>query len=150
MPRVRLPDGSIRDFPDQMSKAEIAAVVRREFPPPRPTTLEAGERARRANGAEVSFSQVMQRYLVHDAAGTPRGFRTSLDAAIDLADALPALIPPCPVKAPTTAPTVRDVAAPELQIAADIERHIRQSEGQARRPRRFEIVEHRRGRRKAV
>jgi hypothetical protein len=150
MIEVRCPDGSIARFPDGMSDAEIETVLRKEFPAPRPASLEPGERARRANGAEVSFSPVMQRYLVHDAAGTPRGFRISLDAAIDLADALPPLIPPRPVKAPTTAPTVRDVAAPELQIAADIERHIRQSEGQVRRHRRFDIVEHRRGRRKAV
>ena len=150
MTKVRLPDGSIEIFPDDMSHAVIEAILRKRFPPPRPKSLEPGERAWRGNGAEVSFSPVMQRYVVYDEAGTARGFRTSLDAAIDLADALPPLIPPRPVKAPTTAPTVRDVAAPELQIAADIERHIRQSEGQVRRHRRFEIVEHRRGRRRAV
>jgi hypothetical protein len=151
MTKVRLPDGSIEIFPDDMSHAVIEAILRKRFPPPRPKSLEPGERAWRGNGAEVTFSPVMQRYVVYDAAGTARGFRTSLDAAIDLADAI--LPPPQPRTKPEQQPAPKRVdvgVAAEGQIAADIESHIRRSEGQARRHRRFEIVEHKRGRRRAV
>jgi hypothetical protein len=127
MPSVRLPDGTIRDFPEGMSREQIAAVLRREFPAPRPATLEPGETHRR-NGASVSFSAPMGRYVVQDAAGTPRGFRLALDEAIDLADAL---LPPPP---PRIQP--RPALAPLMvrgSIEQDIERHIRQSEGNIRR-----------------
>jgi hypothetical protein len=140
MPRVRLPDGSIRNFPDEMSKAEIAAVLRKEFPAPQPGPLEPGERARRANGAEVSFNAVMARYVVLDSQGTPRGFRLTLDEAIDLADALPP--PPAPRIKPKSQPeTVQGIVTKHATIEQDIERHIRQSEGQARRAQRESIIQ---------
>jgi hypothetical protein len=150
MTKVRLPDGSIEIFPDDMSHAAIEAILRKRFPPPRPKSLEPGERAWRGNGAEVSFSPVMQRYVVHDAAGMPRGFRTSLDAAIDLADSI--LPPPQPRSKPEPQPVpTRDIGvAAESQIAADIDSHIRQSEGRSRRVQRQAIIERadrRRGRR---
>ena len=43
MPEVLCPDGSIAEFPDEMSEEEIAAVLCREFPEPRPCRLGAGE-----------------------------------------------------------------------------------------------------------
>jgi hypothetical protein len=150
MPRVRLPDGSIRTFPDDMSREQIAAALRKEFPAPRPTVLEPGETHRRLNGATVSFSAVMARYVVQDSAGTPRGFRLTLDAAIDLADAV--LPPPPPRSKPEPQPEpTRDIgAAAESQIAANIDSHIRQSEGRSRLVQRQAIIERagrRRGRR---
>jgi hypothetical protein len=151
MTKVRLPDGSIEIFPDDMSHAVIEAILRKRFPPPRPKSLEPGERAWRGNGAEVSFSPVMQRYVVYDAAGTARGFRTSLDAAIDLADSILPPPPPRSKPEPQPAPKRVDVgAAAEVQIAADIDSHIRRREGQSRRAQRASIIQKpnaRRGRR---
>jgi hypothetical protein len=142
MPRVRLPDGSIRDFPEGMSREEIAAVLRKEFPAPRPASLEPGSMHTRPNGAMVGFSPAIGRYIVHDAAGTPRGFRQTLDAAIDLADAI--LPPPPPRSKPEPQPVPKRVdvgAAAEGQIAADIDSHIRRREGQSRRAQRANIIQ---------
>ena len=137
MIEIRCPDHSIARFPEGTSDEQIAAALRREFPEQRPASLEPGERARRGNGAEVSFSPVMQRFVVEDASGTPRGFRTTLDAALDLADS----IAPLPVKAtpkpqPKPEPSRHEIAAAEHQIAEDIDIHIRQSESRNRRERR--------------
>ena len=74
----------------------------------------------------MAFSASIARYIVLDAAGTPAGFRHSLDEAIDLADALPPPRPSRPVKPEpktATAPAVSDA-----QIAYDVELHIRRSE----------------------
>src|SRR5688572_16170274 len=109
MPRVRLPDSSIRTFPDDMSREQIAAVLRREFPAPRPASLEPGETHRRPNGASASYSASMGRYVVQDSQGTPRGFRLTLDAAIDLADAVPPPPPPRSKPEPQPAPKRVDV-----------------------------------------
>ena len=139
MIEVRCPDGSIARFPDGMSDAEIEVVLRREFPEPRPTSLEPGEVAKRGNGATVGFSASMARYIVLDAAGTPAGFRLSLDEAIDLADALPPPRPPRPVK-----PESKIVIAPvmsDAQISHDVDLHIRQTKGEARRTRRASIIQ---------
>jgi hypothetical protein len=93
----------------------------------------------------------MQRYVVYDAAGTARGFRTSLDAAIDLADSILPPPPPRSKPEPQPAPKRVDVgAAAEVQIAADIDSHIRRREGQSRRAQRASIIQKpnaRRGRR---
>ena len=131
MIEVRCPDGSIARFPDGMSDAEIEAILRREFPEPRPLSLELGEVAKRDNGATVAFSASMARYVIQDAAGKPVGFRIGLDAAIDFADALPTPRAPRPVKpVPMTA---RAPAVSDAQIAHDVESHIRQSESRHRR-----------------
>jgi hypothetical protein len=89
MTAVQLPDGTIEHFPDDMPDTEIVAVLRKRFPPPRPESLQPGETHTRPNGASVSFSAVMGRYVAQNCQGRPYGFRPTLDAAIDLADTIP-------------------------------------------------------------
>jgi hypothetical protein len=93
MPDIELPDGSVASFPDDMSNAEIKAALRKQFPPPRPTSLAAGEAAQRTH-AIVTFNAEFERYAVHDSGGGFRGFRKSLDAAIDFADRIQPPPPP--------------------------------------------------------
>lgn len=138
MTDIRLPDGTIARFPDDMTGAEIEAVLQKQFPVPRPVSLKPGERARRGNGAEIAFSAVMQRYVISDAAGTPCGFRLTLDEALDFADILPPPRAPQPVKPePKTAmaPTSTDAL-----IAHDIDSHIRQWESRNRREQRQSVL----------
>jgi hypothetical protein len=132
---IELPDGSVASFPDDMSDAEIKAVLRKRFPPPPPTSLEPGERLPRKN-ASVVFNEQFGRFVVYDNAGRPHGFRPTLDAAIDLADTIPPP-PPSRVK-PKSAPKPEKPIEPEVaeaQICADIESDIRRREAQERQER---------------
>jgi hypothetical protein len=138
MPDIRLPDGSIARFPAGTSDAEIAAALRQRFPPPRPrpTTLQPGERELRDNGAEIVFVEEFSRYAVYDVAGTLRGFRPTLDEAIDLADSIQP--PPPPRVKPKPAPQLQERISPlaaERQIAAEVDRSIRLQESRDRRAR---------------
>lgn len=145
MIEIRCPDGSVAQFPEGTSDEAIATALRRQFPAPRPVSLEPGERARRGNGAVVTFNAVMGRYVVEDSQGKPCGFRSALDAALDFADSM---VPP-PVKAthkPEPGPKRAVPAVSDTLIAHDIDSHIRQSEGRARMVQR-QSINRRRGRR---
>ena len=145
MIEIRCPDNSIARFPEGTTDAQIADALRRQFPEPRPTSLKPGEWAHRANGASVTQSASMGRFVVYDAAGKPCGFRSTLDAALDFADSM---VSP-PVKAtqkpePGPKPAV-PAAVNDILIAHDIDDHIRQSEGRARMAQR-QSINRRRGR----
>lgn len=146
MREVLCPNGDIAEFPENMSDEQIEEILRREFlDEPRPASLAPGEWTHRRNGASVTLSASMGRYVAYDAGGKPRGFRQTLNAAIDLADALPPPAPPRSKPEPQPVPKRIDVGVvAERQIAADIDSRIRRSEGQARRTQRFEIVDRRR------
>jgi hypothetical protein len=136
MTAVQLPDGTIEHFPEDMPDAEIVAILRKRFPPPRPKSLQPGETHTRPNGASVSFSAVMGRYVAQNSQGRPYGFRPTLDAAIDLADTIPPS-PPSRVK-PKSAPKPEERIDPEMaeaQIRADVESNIRRREAQERQER---------------
>ena len=81
----------------------------------------------------------MDRYVVEDATKRPRGFRATLDEAIDFADALPPPRAPRPVKHEPK--TVTAPAMSDAQISHDVDLHIRQIKGQARRIRRASIIQ---------
>lgn len=145
MIEILCPDGSLAQFPDGTSDDAIATALRRQFPPPRPEALQPGEWAHRANGASIMLDATMSRFIVYDAAGTPRGFRLTLDEALDFADALP---PPRALRAvkpePVTVVLPREVS--NALVAHEVELHIRQTEGKARRAQRESINQRRRRR----
>lgn len=126
-----------------MSREEIVAILRAKFPP-RPASLEPGEWYHCANGCSVIHSAAMSRYVAYDRDGTARGFRPTLDAAIDLADALPPIPSPRTRPEPAPTPAAPDVFAAERELAANIDASIRRSQGEKRLRQRSEIVERRR------
>jgi hypothetical protein len=124
MAQVLCPDGSIAQFPDDMGEEEIAAILKREFlEEPRPTSLEPGEVARRRNGASITFSTSMARYVVRDSLGAPRGFRSTLDEALDFADNIPSP-PPLRGKTKPAPLPAADPIAEDRQTRANVDRHI--------------------------
>ena len=79
MPDIRAPDGSIRRFPDSMSQDQIAVIMRREFPAPRPSGSEfvggrsntRVERPSTAGGAALSLAQGVGDFLTSTVQGLP-------------------------------------------------------------------------------
>jgi hypothetical protein len=132
MTAVQLPDQTIEHFPDDMPDTEIVAILRKRFPPPRPKSLQPGETHTRPNGALVSFSAAMRRYVVQNSQGRPYGFRPTLDAAIDLADTIPPPPPPTPKPKPQNP---IDPEVEEAQIRAEVGSSIRRREAQERQQR---------------
>jgi hypothetical protein len=132
VPEIELPDGSIAKFPDTMSDAEVKAVLRKRFPPPRPAALAPGERELRPNGAKIVFDEEFEHFAVYDSDGRFHGFRRTLGAAIDLADSIKP--PPAPRRQPEE-PQPEEPSSPlaaERQIVADVERSICRQESRER------------------
>jgi hypothetical protein len=134
MPDVKLPDGSIARFPAGTAGEDIEAALRQQFPPPRPTSIALGEKAQRANGY-VTHSAQCDRFMVYDNSGKLHGLRTSLEAALDLADSIKP--PPPPRRQPKTEPEPEpeplDPIAAGYRIGHEIDRAIRRQEAQNRR-----------------
>jgi hypothetical protein len=83
MPDIRLPDGSIATFPDEMGEAEIAAALDQCLP---------------HKDAEIRHLPQVDLYMVCRT-GRALGFRATRAEAISLADSLP------PLRTPRTSPS---------------------------------------------
>ena len=141
MALFRAAEGSLALFPPETTDETIAAALRQQYPEPRPQVLNSGEWAHRANGASINLSASMGRFVIYNAAGTPRGFRLTLDDAIDSADAMSPLPPPRVAR--PEAPTLTSTAS-ESQISHEIDLHIRQRDSRARVARRASTISERR------
>ena len=57
MPRILAPDGTIREFPDDMSMADIGEVMAREFP--KPSAARASRKAEPSGSAQPSSARAV-------------------------------------------------------------------------------------------
>lgn len=132
MAKIDLPGGEVIYFPDDLSRGQIEAEIRKHFPEPRPEALDPGGTLKRRNGTRVTHDEQLGRYFVYGTDGKLCALRNTLDEALDLADGLQPPPPPRHI-AQSPEPHRADEPLPAHYWHHEAERLIRRDQANQRR-----------------